>query len=235
MALITSHRNSSYRARLNEDLSAMIESKELGISNLQKNYLRSRWLEQVLRLEYECNRATKRFRALRLLTVIGSILILMLVSLDIDAARWAAGANAAHYLTIAVSLLVCVAVAVEHFYNYGEMGRQSERLVERLKAEGWRFLQLSGTYGNYRTHAEAFTMFANQVESLSQSHVEVYSLDMVREKKPEATEANEVESPKKLELSQRESGHLMDTPAAAAAAASMPGGVTRRLNQHRIQ
>jgi hypothetical protein len=207
----------------------MIESKELSLSNLQKGYLRSRWLEEVSRTERELQRATRRQRVLRLVTAVGSIILLMLVSLNLAGERLAAGAQAVPYLAIFFSLMVCGSVAVEHFLNYEERGRKSERLSERLKTEGWRFLQLSGAYQTFSTHAEAFATFANQVESLAQSEVEVYSLDVVRERKTDRDGGDE-ESAKKLELSQSERGHLIDTDVRAR-----PDTVTRHLNQQRIQ
>lgn len=228
MSPVVSHRDASYRPTLHEDLSAMIELKELGLSSLQKGYLRARWLEQVLRTERELNRSTRRQRFLRLVTVAGSIGLLMLVSLNLAGDRLAAGAQAIPYLAIFVSLLVCLSIAAEHFFNYDERWRKSERLAERLKTEGWRFLQLSGAYQTYASHTDAFATFANQVESLTQSQVEVYSLDMVRERKTEA-HGGEEDGQKKLELSRRESAHLIDTPT------STPNGVTHHLNQQRIQ
>ena len=89
-------------------------------------------------------RAVRMHHALRLLTIIGCVAIVMLVSLNLDPARWPSAAHTVRYLTVALSLLVTTCVAVEHLYGYGERRRQSERFGERLKSEGWRFLQLSG-------------------------------------------------------------------------------------------
>ena len=229
MSQVGSHHSASFRTGLNEDLGAIIESKELGLSNLQKGYLRVRWLEQVVRTERELARAARRQRMLRIATIVGSITLLMLVSLNLAGEKLASGARYIPYLSIFFSLVVCSSVAVEHFFNYEERSRKAERLVERLKTEGWRFLQMSGAYQSYASHAEAFATFANQVESLTQSQVEVYSLDVVRERKVDAHAAEE-ESPKKLEqLSQREGGHLIETPP------SVSNVVTRHLNQQRIQ
>ncbi|HEY0079071.1 MAG TPA: DUF4231 domain-containing protein [Pyrinomonadaceae bacterium] len=230
MSQVGSHHSASFRTGLNEDLGAIIESKELGLSNLQKGYLRLRWLEQVVRTERELTRSTRRQRILRMATVVGSITLLMLVSLNLAGEKLAGVARYVPFFSIFFSLVVCSSVAVEHFFNYEERSRKAERLVERLKTEGWRFLQMSGAYQSYANHSEAFATFANQVESLTQSQVEVYSLDMVRGRKVEAQASAEEESPKKSEqLSQRESGHLIET------SPSVPNVVTRHLNQHRIQ
>jgi hypothetical protein len=177
MALPTSYHGAAYRTRLKNDLSAVIESEELGLSNLHRQYLRSRWLEQVLSMEYEMSRAAKRHHAVRLMTVIGSLVVLVLVSMRFDDPQWI---STSRYLSIAFSLLVTLSVAFEQVYQYGERWRKYEGMVERLKAEGWRFLQLSGHYRRYRTHAEAFPIFANQIEELNQHEVEVYVTEVAQ-------------------------------------------------------
>lgn len=193
---LTNYRGARYRAWLSEDLSAIIESKDLGLGSLQRNFLRSRWLQQVLRLDFEYSRALAKYQLLRLITVLGSITILMLVSLRVDDVRWA---PLARYLTIFFSLLVSASVAIEHQFNFGERWRQAGQALERLTAEGWRFLELSGHYRHYENHADAFPAFANHVEDFSQREVEIYSPPVMRDRR-KGGEPREVESPKKLEL-----------------------------------
>jgi hypothetical protein len=166
-------------------MSPLIESKELGLSNLQKGYLRSRWLEQMLQTSAKYNRALRSFYALRLTTVVGCLFILLLVSLNAIGHDWAWGGYV-RGVTIFFSLLVSVCVVIEHLFNFGESYRRYERTAERLKTEGWRFLQLSGFYQSYKSHSDAFAVFANQIEALSQTDVEVYNFDAARERRVEA-------------------------------------------------
>ena len=217
----------SSSARLREDLSAMIESKELALSNLQKGYLRARWLEQMLQINKKHNRAFRGYYALRLVTIIGCLFILLLVSLNADgqAGTWS---NAIRGFTIFSSLLVSVCVAIEHLFNFGESCRQYERIAERLKAEGWRFLQLSGSYQAYKSHSDAFAVFTNQVEALSQMDVEVYNFDVVHERKLEL-EVDESERQKKFDSSPQENAELMETPVV------MHSMVRRHANPQRTQ
>lgn len=232
MSSTITYRSASHRARLAEELNALLESKELVLSGLQKQYLRSRWAEQVLRAEGQRQRAARMHHALRLLTVLGCVCIVLLVSLGLDPERWPSAAPAVRYLTVALSLLVVTCVTVEHLYGYGDRWRQAERFAERLKSEGWRFLQLSGPYAGYHAHVEGFQAFAHQVESLSQSGVEVYSVDLVRGGGAAGREATaEVQSPKKSDAFTKENGQLV-----AASAATMPRVVThQREPQHRAQ
>jgi hypothetical protein len=232
VSLPISHNGSSYRAWQKTDLSALVESKELGLSGLHKQYLRSRWLEQVLRMEDEVARATNRYYALRLITVIGSLLILVLVSVRVgDQERLAAWAPTVRYLTITLSLLVSISVALEQVFHYGERWWQGERLAERLKTEGWRFLQLSGRYRHYANHTEAFPVFANQVEDLSQREVEVYVTEIVREKEKE----REVTAEEAANTLQVNLPPLEDEQQLLTARATLRDRVTRHLNQRQVR
>lgn len=183
MSLPASYQYVNSGARLHEGLQALIESKELNLSGLQKNYLRARWQEQVLALQLECGSALRRYQLLRVLTVVGCLLLLMLVSLKIDEPRLASWALAARYLTVLLSLLVALSVVIEHVFDYGGRWRQAANMLERLQTEGWRFFQLSGHYRHYESHADAFPAFANLIEDLSQREVEVYSSVVARERR----------------------------------------------------
>ena len=198
MALPARYRGAGYRAWMSEDLGALVESKDLTLSHLQKGYVRSRWLQQVLRLDYELQRALKKYQVLRLATALGCLVILMLVSLGFEEGRWGTWSNGVRYATILTALLVAACIVVEHLFNYGERWRETEQHLERLQTEGWRFLQLSGHYRHYENHAEAFAAFVNQVEELSQREVEVYSSRVLHERR-KGGGAHEADAPKKSE------------------------------------
>jgi hypothetical protein len=198
MALPARYRGAGYRAWLSEDLGALIESKDLSLSNLQKGYVRSRWLQQVLRLDYELQRALKKYQVLRLSTALGCLVILMLVSVGFDEVRLGSWANPVRYLTILFTLLVSGSVVVEHLFDYGQRWRDTEHNLERLQTEGWRFLQLSGHYRHYENHSAAFSAFVNQVEELSQREIEVYSSRVLHERRKGGT-ASEADAVKKSE------------------------------------
>jgi hypothetical protein len=183
----------------------MIDGADLALSKLQKYFLRSRWLEQVLRIEVEANRASRRYHALRVVSTIGSILILMLVTLRLDTARWAIDPTVISGVTIGLSLLVTMSMALEYLFDYGERSRQFERTSDRLKREGWRFFELSGHYSHYESHSEAFPQFVSQVETISQKEVEAYSLQPLWEMRT-GGDAESIDRPKKLEAPSREHG-----------------------------
>jgi hypothetical protein len=168
-----------YRELLKQDLGSLIDALE--ITELQKHFLHSRWLDQVLWMEGKADHAQKRYYLFRLTAIVGGVTVPALVSLNLGSTgvmvyiRWA---------TFVISLLVAVSVAVEEFFHYGERWRHYRSSVERLKIEGWEFFQLSGQYRDLK-HAEAYPVFAEKVEDILRHEGDAYISEVVREKKKE--------------------------------------------------
>lgn len=169
----------SYHELLKQDLNKLIE--EIDLPDLQKHFMRSRWLDQVLWMEGRANHARSRYYFLRLITIIGGAIVPALVSLNIGGQA----AKSIPWITFGLSLLVAISAAVEEFFHYGERWRHYRRTVELLKTEGWQFFQLSGSYREYKSHAETYPAFATRVEDIIQRDVEVYTTQVVQEKKEE--------------------------------------------------
>lgn len=170
----------AYRDWLKQDLGGLIEALEL--SELQKHFLRSRWLEQVLWMEGKADACQCRYYALRLVAIIGGVIIPALVSLKISDGI---APVLIYWLTFGISLMVAVSLAVEEFFHYGERWRHYRRTVEALKIEAWQFFQLSGSYQSHPGHQAAYPEFAARVEAILQQDVEVFITQVLREKKEE--------------------------------------------------
>lgn len=150
----------------------------LDLPELNKEFMRARWLELVIWMDGKAQDSVWWYRRLRLATIIGGVIVPALVSLNI-------GDDVAPLiktLTFIVSLVVALSAAVEEFFRYGERWRHYRRMTESLKSEGWHFLQLSGTYANH-THVQAYPVFATRVEELSREEVETYIAQVFKEKK----------------------------------------------------
>jgi len=173
-----------YREWLKQDLTDLIGQLEL--SELQRHFLRSRWLDQVMWMEGRTGQAQARYYGLRLMTIIGGVMVPSLLSLHVaggsasDAIRWT---------TFIISLLVAISAAVEGFFRYGERWRHYRRTVEALKVEGWQFFQLCGAYRQAKTHAEAYLDFAARVEEVIKQDVEQYATQVVQDKSAESKDA----------------------------------------------
>ncbi len=151
---------------LQADFDAMID--ELSLSRLQRRYLRSRWLDQLVWTEGRASRAQRRYYTLRLVTIVGGVTVPALVTLDLKGTTGIAATAA----TWTVSLLVAISAAVEGFFRYGDRWRHYRRTAEVLKIEGWEFSQLSGNYATFTTHAAAHRHFAQRVEDVLRQDVE---------------------------------------------------------------
>ncbi|ABA23778.1 conserved hypothetical protein [Trichormus variabilis ATCC 29413] len=167
-----------YQEFLKGKFTSLIDS--LNLSELQTQFLFSRWLDQMLWMEAQAGKSRNRYYRLRLITIIGGVVLPALVSLNINSSEvreifvWA---------TFSLSQIVAISAAVEEFFHYGERWRHYRRTAESLKTQGWQFFQLTGPYVNYGTHDKAFSSFANQVEEIIQRDVEVYATQVVQEKK----------------------------------------------------
>jgi hypothetical protein len=166
----------NYHNWLKQELGSVIDTLEL--AELQKHFLRSRWLDQVIWMEGKANHARSWYYVLRLTAIIGGVMIPALVSLNIGglAAAWI------RWTVFVISLVVAISVALEEFFRYGDRWRHYRQAVETLKSEGWRFFQLAGAYRRYSTHNEAYPRFANIVEEISQQDVQAYVSQIVDDK-----------------------------------------------------
>ena len=124
----------AYGDWLKQELGSLIDA--LGLPDLQKHFLRSRWLDQVAWMEGKANGARKQYNALRLTTIIGGVVIPVLVGLNVTNEPAAA---AVRWGTVGLSLLVAISAAVEEFFRYGERWQHYRRTAELLKMEGWHF------------------------------------------------------------------------------------------------
>ena len=171
----------SYRQQLKKDLDGVISS--LDLHPPEKQFLRLRWLDQVMWMEETADAARNRYYALRLTTIVGGVIVPALISLHLKdhAAAIVAG------IAIGLSLIVALSAAVEEFFHYGERWRHYRRTVELLKEEGWQFFQSSGPYKPYHKDLErAYASFAERVESLLKADVTAYIKQVVQDK-PEET------------------------------------------------
>lgn len=167
----------TYREWLKNDFAELIEL--LTLDELQKRFLRSRWLDQVVWAEERAASEQQRYYVLRVVAILGGVLIPALVSLDVggNAAEWV------RWMAFAVGLVVAAAVALEGFFRFGERWRHYRRTAELLKIEGWHFFQSAGSYEGQGA-AAAFPAFVVRTEAIIQHDLDVY-ISVVAAEKPE--------------------------------------------------
>lgn len=177
-------RRESYLDSLKREFGSIIDS--LDLDEDRKRFLALRWLEQLLWMEKKAVESQRRYYVLRLTTVVGAVLIPALVAVTPSDHTLERSLRVAVWV---VSLVVAISAAVEQFFRFGDRWRNYRQTAERLKTEGWLYIQLSGPYAkDGATHANAFTPFANHVEEWIKSDVDVYLTEIAveREKQRQA-------------------------------------------------
>ena len=172
-------KKNSYRDYLKQQMQELIDQTDL--SDSQKQFMKNRWLDQLLWLEGRATQSRNWYYRLRLLTIIGGVIVPALVGVNLTD-----NANIRQILgwcAFGISQVVAISASVEEFFHYGERYRQYRSTAEMMKSEGWEFLQLSGPYEDYNSHAEIYTSFASRVETMIQKDVEGYINQLAQQQK----------------------------------------------------
>ncbi|MGK7916902.1 MAG: DUF4231 domain-containing protein [Prochloraceae cyanobacterium] len=177
-------KQTSYTDYLKQEFSELIDRIEL--SDLQKQFMKARWLEQLLWLESQANKSRNRYYRLRMVTIIGGVIVPALISIstNTDSRNWL------NLIVIAMSQAVAISAAIEEFFSFGARYRHYRPTAEKMKTEGWHFFQLSGAYSNAQNHADVYTDFAQRVENILQSDVEGYITQIAQEKQKSQKQNN---------------------------------------------
>ena len=173
---------SAYGDWLKQEMNGLIDTVEVG--KLQQQFLRGRWLEQLLWFDAQAGRNRFWHYRLRLATIIAGALVPALISLSpACASNWEALYKV---VTVTLSLIVAIFSSLEGFFQFGERWRHYRRSAEGLKITGWQFFQLSGPFANYASHAEAYPIFVAHVEEAIQRDVESYVTQVANDKQKPA-------------------------------------------------
>ncbi|NER46412.1 MAG: DUF4231 domain-containing protein [Symploca sp. SIO1A3] len=162
-------RKNSYQDYLKQEFTELIDGLEL--PDLQKRFMKSRWLDQLLWLEGKANWASKWSTRLRLTTIVGGVLIPALVSLNFNDNQLGKRIG---WFTFGLSQVVAISAAVEEYFHFGDKYTQHRKTAEYLKSDAWKFFQLSGAYQEYSDHTQAYSTFALRVEQFLQEDVQSF-------------------------------------------------------------
>jgi len=155
------------------DAAAQIAIDALELPPAKADYLRGRWLEQVAWMERKANQNRRRHYALRLCVLVASALVPALLG-GADAFVGQESRGPIQGAAAVLSLFVTIAVAAEGLFRFGDRWRHYRRTVETLKREGWLYLELSGAYAVYPSHARAHASFVLKVEQILQEDVDEF-------------------------------------------------------------
>lgn len=167
-------------------LANLIETLEL--SDFQKQVLRDRWLNQLIWMSDQAGKARAKYQWPRLIVVIGGVTVPALVTILLaakpgESLGWLFGlsTDAVRFVAFFVSLAVAMLAAAEEVQNYGDRWRHYRRTAETLKTLGWQYVELSGAFRKFTTHAEAFVPFSERVEAALSEDLEGYLAQIATE------------------------------------------------------
>lgn len=156
-----------YRQYLKQTFGGLID--RLDLSDLRKDFLKNRWLDQVMWLEGRATKERNRHHVLRLGTIIGGVIIPALIGFGKGSDQWK---EMVSWSAFGLSQAVAICAAVEEFFAPGEKYRNYRNTAEGLKIEGWEFFQLTGAYRQFKTHTDGYTTFAERVEQYIKQDVQ---------------------------------------------------------------
>ncbi|WP_254449333.1 DUF4231 domain-containing protein [Anabaena sp. UHCC 0253] len=160
-------KKNDYRQYLKQSFSGLID--RLDLSDLRKDFLKNRWLDQVMWLEGRATKERNAHHNLRMITIIGGVIVPALIGFQKGNQKWQ---EIAGWSAFGLSQVVAVSAAVEEFFGHGEKYRSYRNTAEGLKIEGWQFFQMAGPYRQFKTHSDAYTIFAERVEQYIQQDLQ---------------------------------------------------------------
>lgn len=136
-------------------------------------FINARWLNYVEWWDSRAAKAKWKYLAMRSTVVVGSALVPALVGLR-ELAQFKEAGWMFAVASIVVSLLVAICAGLESLFGWGDIWREKRMAAELIKSEGFCFLQLTGTYAQFKTHQDAYQLFAQSVEDLIRHEIRDY-------------------------------------------------------------
>ena len=156
------------------ELKRLMEEVKLGDDRLNQ-YVNARWLKYVEWWDCRARKAKRLYLWLRGTVLVASALIPALVALR-ETKYFEQYAGAFSIASIVASLAIGVCAGMESLNGFGDIWREKRNAAEHIKSEGFYFLQLAGSYADFKNHQDAFKLFAKNVEDIIRGEIKDYIL-----------------------------------------------------------
>ena len=138
----------------------------LKLDDTERYIIKKRFVHEVVHYDRKADKCKKTYNSFRFLVTSGSLLIPALLSIQKIGGTSEQFKNNIYWTTWALSLAVTTCNGFVQLFSLDKNYFTYSIITEKLKTEGWQFLQLSGKYDEYITHNEAFKPFCNNIETL---------------------------------------------------------------------
>ena len=148
----------------------------LNIDDYKKEILKNRYLYQVKLYEKKARITEVFYLFLSLIITIGSIILPALLSIQEIEISDNQETNKQYkqriyWSTWSISLLITISNGIIQLLSLNKQYLSYNTTREKLIAEGWHYLELSGDYEN-DTHDSAFNEFCEEIESIKKNQVD---------------------------------------------------------------
>lgn len=175
----------------------------LNIDDYKKEILKNRYLYQVKLYEKKAKISEVFYLFLSLIITIGSIILPALLSIQEIEISDNQETNKQYkqriyWSTWSISLLITISNGIIQLLSLNKQYLSYNTTREKLIAEGWHYLELSGDYEN-DTHDSAFNEFCEEIESIKKNQVDKEMLfvnfkSLYKKKQTELRNANNMSS-----------------------------------------
>lgn len=153
-----------------------------GLSNLQKNIVRERYLRVLADFDRRCMMYSGIYHVGHFVITVGSLIVPALMSIqyaDTGASTIANYQAIIYWVTWVISLLVTTCNGVITLFKVDKKYYFLHTTAERLRSEGWQYFELTGRYSGQLiqyemlpTHANQFIFFSHAVEKIKMKQIE---------------------------------------------------------------
>jgi hypothetical protein len=188
------------------------------LNPLQKVIFEERFLRVLKEFEKRCFLFSCIFHTLRILVSIGSLIVPALLSIQYSDTSGGKSmtdpdsfAYEIYWSTWVISLLVTTSNGILTVFKIDKKYYFLHTTMEKLRSEGWQYLQLSGHYSGFHTpgevptHDNQFVFFCHSVERLKMKQVEEEYYKLIENHTVPETNASKVTSAGTLDPEKKDS------------------------------
>jgi hypothetical protein len=154
------------------ELGEIISGLDLGCEKRNLR-LKARWWHYLKWWESRAKSAKRKYQWLRGAVVVAGALVPALVGLR-ELKVWGQYDWGFAVASIVASLVVAICAGLEGLYNFGGIWREKRAAVEFLTSEGFSFINLTGKYKYFLSHAKAYKQFTDNIEGLILQEIKDY-------------------------------------------------------------
>jgi hypothetical protein len=194
---MSAKKDEAYTKRIKDEFNQQIDTL-VDLSEQQRNYLKLRWLDQMIWLSNSASKARDSYYSVKRLTILSGVLIPVLIGSNFGATvDTTLGTSLADtvdgifkLIAIVLGLFIAAANGLNEFFKYHERWQNYRTSSELLKAEWWFYYSLTGKYEGLK-HEKAFDDFAERAENILRQDLKTYTATIGKESSKKKSEGGQ--------------------------------------------